>query len=540
MKNKFRIIGCLALLFVSTIRLSAQDVKVFWGKQNPLGLKRMPALLAKRGDNLIGYKSGYKRELKMVKYSYKDLQVKNEYPLIGKGGDGAKTIDKEYSFEQFTVLKNNLYVGVSMYNKKTDLNSFFMQPISDDGKLTGKLKKVSEISSTSRRNRGGFDVYPSEDSTKILVVNNPPFEKYADEKFGFKILDENLTELNNLEIQLPYKDKYFSVSDYILSNDGNIYMLSKVNLEKKAKEKDEAGYYYEIIAISPKGKGTVTEYKIALPQKYITDLSYTEEGKYLICSGFYNNIEVKGRSRDEINGIFYIRINKETKEIESKGIKELDKGFIAELTSEKKANKGRGIASTFTLKNFIKKDDGGAILVAENAYDYIVQVCSTDPKTGAQSCRYDHHYVSNNIIAININPDGSIKWYTNIPKYQHTVNDGGVFISYMLSTVKDKIFFVYNDNAKNLDPTKIKTVKDIRPMGKAKKSVATLVTLSEDGKFEKKMLFSNKENKSILLPSFCKRIDDSQFIVPAVYRGIYCCLIPLKPGKYRLARFSFE
>ncbi len=537
MKNKI-IIALLVILINAACQ--SQEVKVFWGKENPLTLKGIPALLTRRGDNLLGYMSGFKRGLNIVKYSFNDLQVKNEYPLIGQSNGKNNIIDNDYTFNNFIVLTNKTYVGVSMYNRKTDLNSFYAQEISDEGKLTGEMKKLSEISSKSRINAGAFEVIESEDSSKILMVNNPPFEKYGNEKFGFKIFDEQLNEINNLEVALPYKDKFFSVKDYILSKDGNIYMLSSVELEKKAKEKGEAGYYYEIVAISPANQGQVTEYKISLPKKYITDVSYKEDGKYLICAGFYNNIEVKGWSRDEINGIFYLRINKETKEIESKGIKELDKSFIAELTSDRKANKGRGISSNFKLENFIQKDDGGAILIAENSYNYTVQRCNTDPKTGSTTCRTDYHYVRNNIIAININSDGSIKWYTNIPKYQHTINDGGVYSSYMLSTAKDKIYFIYNDNPKNLDPTKVASVKDIRPMGRAEKSTAALISLSEDGTFNKKAMFSNKENKVTLLPKYYKKVGGGQLIVPAINRGIYCCLIPLKAGKYRLARFEFK
>jgi len=538
MKNKVIII--VLALFIYSNFCQSQEVNVFWGKENPLGLKRIPALLVKRGDNLLGYTRASRKGFNIVKYSYNELQVQNEYPLIGKSNGASNIIDNDYTFNDFIVLKNKTYVGVSMYNKKTDLNSFYAQEINDNGKLTGKLKKLSDISSKSKRNAGAFDIYTSKDSVKLLMINNPPFEKYADEKFGFKIFDENLKEINNLEISLPYKDKVFSVQDYTLSKDGNIYMLSKVELEKKEKQKDEAGYYYEIISINPTNKGQVTEYKISLPQKYITDLSYTEEGKYIICAGFYNNIEVKGRSHDEINGIFYLRINKETKEIDSKGMKELGKSFIAELTTERKANKGRGISSNFQLENFIQKDNGGAILIAENSYDYQVTTCTTDPKTGATSCHTDNHYVRNNIIAININSDGSIKWYTNIPKYQHTVNDGGIYSSYMLSTAKDKMFFIYNDNPQNLDPTKVKTVKEVRPMGKASKSTAVLITLSDDGSFDKKMLFSNKENKCTLLPASYKKMENGQLIVPAINVGFYCCFIPFKASKYRLARFEFK
>jgi hypothetical protein len=540
MKNK-KVIIMLSFLLIGFAYGEAQDVKVFWGKQNPLEKGGLPDILARRGDHLLGTSRNLRgTKVNIVKYSFDGLQIQNEYPVIGKAKDGQSVIDSKYRLEDFTILKNKLYIGVSNYNKKTDLNSYYAQEIGDDGKLTGSLKKLADISSTSRRNSGRFDVFESKDSTKILMVSNPPYEKYANEKFGFKIFDENLKEINNLEVTLPYKDKYFSVSDYVLSKDGNIYALAKIEIPRKEKEKDEAGYYYEIISINPNGKEDPIEYEIKLSQKYITDISFIEEGKNIICAGFYNNIEIKGRSHNDINGIFYLRINKDSKSIEAKGIKDLDKQFIAELTSTRKANKGRGIASTFQLKNFIQKDNGGAILVSENSYDYEVRVCSTDPKTGAQSCHTEYHYVRNNIIVINIEPTGAIKWYCNIPKYQHTVNDQGVYISYMLSTAKDKIYFVYNDNAKNLDPERIKKSDDIRPLGNPYKSVATLVTLSENGTFEKKALFSNKENKVVLLPSYSHTMEDGQLIVPAIHVGIYCCFIPLKKGNYRLARFQFN
>lgn len=543
MKNK-KTVAMLSLLLMAFIYSKAQ-VDVFWGKENPLEKGGIPSILVKRGNNLLGTSRnlrGTKRSI--VKYSFDGLQVQNEYQITGKASSGLKTIDKDYSFEQYIILRNKTFVAVSKYDKGSDLNSFFVQEITDEGKLTGSLKKLADISSKSKRNSGGFDVYESKDSNKILLVTNPPYEKYNKEKFGFKIFDENLKQLNNLEITLPYMDKYFSVDKYELSKDGNIYALVSIELPKKEKEKGEAGYYYEIIAIDPNGSGKVTEYEVKLPKKYITDISFRQEGKAIICAGFYDNIETKGISHDEINGIFYIRINKETKAIEANGLKDLDKKFIADLTSARKANKGRGISSSFELKNLFQKEDGGSILVSENSYDYQVTTCD-----GKGHCHTDHHYVRNNIIVINIDPNGSIKWYVNIPKFQHTINDGGMYSSYMVSTankdnmltaIKNKIYFVYNDNPINLDPTKVKTAEDIRPMKSVKKTTATLVTLSENGTFEKKAVFSNKENKIILLPDYFRKTGNGELIVPAINRGIYCCFIPFKKGKYKLARFEFK
>lgn len=302
----------------------------------------------------------------------------------------------------------------------------------------------------------------------------------------------------------------------------------------------EAGYYYEILAIDPTGEGQVIEYDISLPNKHITDISYSIDPEFgIICSGFYGNVEAK-RSRDEINGIFFFRVNKETRQVESLGTKELDKQFIADLTSQRNADKGRGISTVFNLKHFVQKDDGSAILVSEYSFSYVVEHCSTDPKTGARSCSYVYHYVRNNIIAININPDGSIKWLANIPKLQHTTNDNGMFSSFIFGTAQDKMFFIYNDNPKNMDATKVKSDKDLYTMTKPKKSTTVVVTLDESGKYTKKALFNNKDNKMILRTASSLRVNDHERIAEAVNFGTYFMLIPLKAGRTKLVRFRFH
>jgi len=526
------------ILFLSISIFSfAQEVNIYWGKENPVDHKATTHLIGRRGDLLLGYKRS-RKSMSIVKYDFADLQVKGEHLIIGDKGSkaGGKLIDNDYSFNDIYMLKHKTYVCVTKYDRKADKNSIYMQEIDDNGSLTGSFKKLADISATSRRNSGSFLVFPSADSTKILVVNNPPFDKYAGEKFGFKIFDENLSELNNLSIELPYKDKNFAAEDYILGNDGIIYLKAQIFLEKKEKKKEEASYYYEILAINPAGKGEVAEYEIKLSGKFITDISFALDNDKIICSGFYGEMQTKGG----IKGIFFMRINKSTKQVEASGVKDLDKDFVADITTRRSAEKGRGLSNSFSIHDFIKRSDGGAILVSEYASDYAVTTCTTDPKTGARSCRTDYHYVRNNIIAININPDGSIKWYANIPKYQHTVNDGGAYISYMMTTKGSNMYFIYNENPKNLDQTKVKTPKDMRNMGNPYKSTAVLVTLNESGTFTKKALFSNKENKMVIKPASAIHISKNEQIVTALNNGMFCCFIPLKAGKSKLARFEFK
>lgn len=527
------------LLLAASICTSSfsQEINIFWGKENPVDRSASTYLLGRRSDMLLGYKQS-RKNISILKYNIDDLQVKGERQIYGKQGKvGGKLIDSDYGFEDIYTLKKKTYACVTKYDRKADKNSIYMQEIADDGGLVGSLRKLSDISSTSRRNSGSFNVFTSEDSTKILVVNNPPYEKYGGEKFEFRIFDQNLEELKHLEIALPYKDKDFSAEDYILGNDGNIYLLAQIFTERRDKKsKDEARFYYEVLAINPTGQGQVTEYEIKLQGKYITDISYSLQDDKLICSGFYGDVQGKGG----IKGIYYMRINKASKQIEATGIKELDKDFVADLTTRRQADKGRGISSSFRIKNFIKRTDGGAILISEYSYDYTVTICTTDPKTHARTCRTEYHYVRNNIIAININPDASIKWYTNIPKYQHTVNDGGAFNSYLMAVKGSKMFFIYNDNPKNMDAAKMKGRKDLFTMSNPRKSSAVLVELSEDGSFDKKVLFSNKENKMIIKPKSAARISTNEYVTSAINYGFYCCFIPFKAAKSKLVRFEFK
>jgi hypothetical protein len=514
----------------------AQEVNIFWGKDNPVDRFSYTYLLGRKGDLMLGYKQS-RKDVSILKYDFDNLQVKGEHLILGKGNSkmGGKVIDNDYKFVDIYILKHKMYICVTKYDRKADKNSIYMQEIDEQGNLKGSFRKLSDISSKSKRNSGSFNVFASEDSTKILIVNNPPYKKYAGEKFEFKIFDEELAEKSSLGVSLPYKNKDFTAEDYTLGKDGNIYLMAQIFSENRDKKnKEEAKYYYEILAINPSGKGQVTEYEVKLKGKYITDISYSLQDSNLICAGFYGDLQSKGG----IKGILYMRINKATKQVEATGTKDLDKDFIADLTARRQADKGRGISSSFKIKNFIRRTDGGAILISEYSYDYSVMVCTTNK--GATTCHTEYHFVRNNIIAININPDASIKWYTNIPKYQHTVNDGGAFNSYMMTTKGSKMYFVYNDNPKNQDATKVKTPKDMFTMRNPRKSSAVMVELSENGTFNKKVLFSNKENKMIIKPKSAVRISENEQVTSAVNYGVYCCFIPFKSAKSKLVRFEFK
>lgn len=528
----------LTMFLVCIVSLTsvAQDVDIYWGKFNTEDRFTSTVLIGRRAGFLFGIKRKMlKNRASILKYGMNDLQVTAEYPLIGKPAKGVtgKFISDDYIYNDALPMKDNFYMTVTKYDRKTKTNGLFIQEIDNTGRLTGNLKTLETIDAKSKYNRGAFDVIMSDDSTKFLLVDLPPYDKYAGEKLTFSIYDETLDQLKKLQVALPFTGKYFELDDITYANDGNIYMMAKIELEKKEKVKGESDFYYQLISINTQGDGAVTQYDVKLPGKYVDGISFdADDDKDIICAGLYGNMS--GTAKGQLTGVFYMRLNKANQQVDASGIKELDKDFIADLTSERKANKGRGISNDFILRNFVKKTDGGSIILAEYSFDYTV---TTTTKDGTHT---DYHYVRNNIIAINVNPDGTIKWAADIPKYQHTVNDGGMFISYALATKDNKMYIIYNENPANMDPANIKSGKNARVMHNPYKSTAVLVTLSEDGQFDKKALFSNKDNKVVLMPKSDLKIGSHELIIPAYNGGVYCCFINFVAAKSKLARFDFK
>ena len=211
------------------------------------------------------------------------------------------------------------------------------------------------------------------------------------------------------------------------------------------------------------------EYRIGLEDKFITDLTFrVAKGGTLICSGFYSE-----KGTYSIKGAYYFRLNPVTREITNRNYSPFDFEFLTQGLSDK--NKERARAATekndrgrapelyeYSLDELILRSDGGAVLVAEqyfvereyynnNRFGYSPYGGFYDPfyYSRYNQTQTDYYYNYNDIIVVNIRPDGEVEWSARIPKRQETRNDGGYYSSYAMSIVRDKLYFIYNDDVRN-------------------------------------------------------------------------------------------
>ncbi|MEL7003934.1 MAG: hypothetical protein AAFN93_14525, partial [Bacteroidota bacterium] len=163
----------------------------------------------------------------------------------------------------------------------------------------------------------------------------------------------------------------------------------------------------------------------------------------------------------------------------------------------------------YDLDRIILRGDGGAILIGEQYYIKTVTSSYTDVN-GTFRNRSITYYYYNDIIAINISPSGEIEWAEKIRKEQTTSSDGGFYSSYAMAVVKNKLYFIFNDNPKNIDRRGNDRVYTYYG---GRESLVVLVTMNAKGEQKREPLFSTAESEVIIRPKVSKQVARNKMIL---------------------------
>lgn len=451
---------------------------------------------------------------------------------------------KQLNYEDMIIINNNLFLLSSFHNKAKKKNYLFAQMINMRSlKASKTLKKIGEIETRGVNREGVFGINISRDSSSILIYNELPYKKGKPERFSLKVYSDDFEEIWNKNISLPYNDDRFSVEEYRVDNEGNVYLLGVIYQDRtRRRRQGRPTYQYTILAYTAAGQDK-EEYKIGFNDKFITDLTFrvADDGN-LVCSGFYSD-----RGTYSVKGTYFFRLDPLSKEIYNRNLKEFEFDFLTEFLSKskkRKAEKAERSGNTkkqaelysYSLDNLVLRSDGGALLIAEqyfverrdNRFDQFNTFGGINARNnfnrGGQDFDYYYHY--NDIIIVNIQPDGEIEWTARIPKRQETVNDGGYYSSYAMSIVRDKIYFVFNDNGKNFQE---KRRPDKVYFFNGSKSIIALAEVSRDGSVKTYPLFRNKEANTLTRPKICKQTGRNKMTIYGE-RG----------RRYRFANLEFQ
>lgn len=492
--NISKIIVTFFTVFLVSLTLTAQS-EIEWGKPRAYKGGSPDWIIGKSKNGYVLYGRDYinRKPINVIYNFDNEMNFENSNIFQLK-----KYKDREISLEEIMMLDKEIIVFSSYYDKKEKKSFAYGQILDLKGESKSNIVELGEIKAENKRKKGFFDFVVSANKKAFMVYEHPPFSKYNNEKFKYKVYDNTLKTLWEAEIELPFLDKEFGVGGYFLDENNNIYMIATIfePLAKGEKRKDtENPYGKKVVLVYDHSTKKLTELDITMknPQRP-TDMAISVSKGSVKIVGFYAD----GKSTSA-KGVFYYEISTETKKVVKSVLQEFSKEFIASFVGDKKANKNYGL-SNFDIVDIVNHEDNSLSFVSEFYYFYVV--CTTDPKTGVQRCTY--HYLYYDIIATRIDAKGKVEWITRIPKRQHTVNDNGYYSSYAFGQKDKELYLVYNENPKNIPilaanpQAPLKALKNVV----MKKAIPMMVRVNEKGVAIRTALFGNAKDKFIFRPKF--------------------------------------
>jgi len=498
------------LCLTAQAQLKTNKATVKWGPEIDASKRSSLSDIVAVDDEFYYALRWEKTDLNIEKYNFKCEQIVSRELNIEAGNSKLREYQgiRDFGLEP-------MHLFSSFYNKKDEKNYLFKQTLNrktlapnDDAEMIAEM----DLSESKGKRFSDFSILTADDSSHVMVYFNKPEQKEGFQKLEMQVYTNTMKMLWKRDVELPYEDELFDVTQRRIDHNGNVYILGKLYKDKvKSRVKGAPNYTWRLICFDESGEKFNQEIK--MDEYFMPDITFRiAKNNDVICVGFYST-----QGKSDIDGVFYLNIDPITNQVKKSSLKEFELDFVMETLTDKQSKKmakrvDKGADTqlmSYDLDRLILREDGSATIIGEQ-YVFRVTTRTVSNPNGGMSTTTTYHYHYNNILVININSSGEISWATQIPKRQHSTNDGGYYSSYASAIVGDQIYFVFNDNVENLF---IKEGQKIKNYTFGKKSMVILVHLDENGEWTKEGLFSKLEADVITIPKVCEQIKADEMVI---------------------------
>jgi hypothetical protein len=506
MKSK---ILTFTLVFLSVASLAqVSDFKVTWGEK--IDARRMIVTDILSTDNKGEFYAinqsvkVFNRETSLEKYE--NLKKTKEINLASERSRG------EYEKQDIIELNGNLY-SLNYVKTKEDISLTAEGVDKVSLALSGSKDYIYNFKLIKGRNNsyGEYLNAVSNEELRAAYVIEHPGERDSKSEATVKVFNDNFELQWKNKINLKSTNKLTDIYSITVSDEGTVYILTKVYKPKNERDRNERDYEFYLLSVTE--EGIESEEKLQLQDNYIKDLKL-DIGKNgeLMCAGFYSK---EGFRND---GVFYMTLDAENYSVKGVSMKKFDLDFITDGNgkiekniTKKRADKGKDVGLKYiNFRDIIVKEDGGALIIGEYYNSYTTM--QTDAN-GSTTTTWHYHY--DDIYVVSISPEGKIDWSIKIPKDQYSKNDYGMFSSFFLFVYENKLHIIFNDNLKNAGVLDYQDI--LKYNGRTKKSALMMVSIDSEGKYTREILVDpSKADGMRLRPKSCEQISEDEAILFAI------------------------
>lgn len=469
----------------------AQQVKINWGEESKTELAF--------GSFVNGATS------EMIKLCFEEhkkaFSKKTVTPVLARYNDKLAELnvrsfevdDKNISFNNLLSVKGKLFLFTSQYDNDSKTTTFNSQEVNlTTLDVTGRSQNLGSFDAINKSSQSSVGYELSKDSSKVLMFGLSPASKKEMEKYYIGVYDNNMAKLWENTVTLPYKDKFITVLDRLVTNDGKVGVIIKhydqeVSRETIIKDGEKVPSYITKLLLYDQTKAAPAEFILNVGNKFVHTVQMTDDDQ--------NTLQLFGLYKDKYNGYisgyFLANIDKNTRQVVAKNVTAFPEDLVSLVKVDKQGSdkeKDPGLANTFRLAHVEERADGSKDYVLENTVEiyhpsyttYSQGVAHTTPSYW----EYDYGDIIN--IAIKRNNTNII---TRIPKLQVSTNIK-IYSSFKALPYNDKLVLFYNDNDDNID-------KDItkRPSIHARfgKGVLMMAVIDDKGNMTRSTVFTHKD-----------------------------------------------
>lgn len=472
--------------------------------------------------------------------------------------------DKEYkkemkglSFQSFQVLGSDLFLFTTDYIKKDRLLKVYGAKIDkNNGELANGVEELASYAVEATKDQYEVRVSTLQKGNSFLMVSNIS----AGNKFsiGISLLDKKLEKIESTVINLSFDPALYQLEDVQYTSNNKIILLGKEYEEipfGKRKRPRLVFKQYNLAIYNTRGE---KEKDVVLD----TDNRFVISGRLieqktgeLLLAGFYSN----AAGKTDLNGFFINRVDAEKGELLLSSFKEINSGMIGKSytdasdepgseNSTKQPGEGSEeedeFPNSFIIKSVdISPDDNSIIISSEvsklSFSSFYTQRYNSLTRTFTNNWNYIHRFVTRDILLINADKNGNIKWINAMPKSQFEevkTNDnsyatgfnyfysnpgyfapaGGMpfYSSFKSLLHRNSLVLLFNDhNSNNLNAEYGDPVKTVSNFRKRSNIYGVTVDLAT-GVMSRRVVVTPNNEETVLMPRHAFVVNN-EFIVPS-------------------------
>jgi hypothetical protein len=452
---------------------------------------------------------------------------RNEQKLYKFDKTYNQVFDKEYKkelkgldYHSFQTLENEIFIFATDYFRKEKLFKAYGAKVDkNSGDLQGDFIELGSYALESKRDDYEMKMKPVRNGRNFLMVANISGKDRV--SLGISLLDKTLKIKENTIINLLLNTNEFSLQDVQYTADNKIVILGKQFEETQVgKKKRKRFVFKQYVMMIYNNKGEKEkDIELNTGDRFVISGQLIEQADGgMLLAGFYSNTSKK----DDLSGFFINKVDPIKGELTLSSFK----------TRSKKAKDNDDeddFPNEFVIRAVeINPADNSIIITSEISqyrhYSYTTTSYNSISRTYQTTTEHVHTFTNQDILIINADATGKIKWLNAIPKSQEETirtssqgygsgffygydygsffaKGGGMpFYSSFASLVNNnKLVIIMNDHTSNNVNAKYgDKVKRVYNFKKRSNTYGITIDLTT-GNLSRKFIFSNNTD-AILMP----------------------------------------